>query len=743
MSVSWMLLLKSGRQSFARLGLTTAAVALGIVLVCGFMAGINGIMGRSTGGSAISLAAHQASRKEASQQPINGVEPLRISNVARLGNASKWHGQLIQTYSIYGTAKSPQFAKLKTPGPGEYYLSRALADAVAQYPDDNILARFGKNTKYLGVLPSEYTASPDALMMVRGASAEEVAASDDVAKAQGQASYFANVYRTDANGLKSNIGLDPISIITFGVGGAILLFPIVIFVSVATQLGAAQREKRYAALRLIGATKRQVTRILLLESLLASVAGVVIGLGALWLLQAPLQQFKMDGMRFNPGDLALTAGQYALIIGLTLGLTTFVNWRRMRRAQISPLGVSRSIEKVKKLRGWRALVPAAGIAIFAWLSSKPGLDWLTANKESAMPILLLMAALLLVMFGLILAGGWLTNKLSLLAARWANNGSMLIAGKRTAVHSRTVFRGVSGVVLALFAGSFYLTATSGIENLNIQAIKDNGYSQLKHGTAAVIGRSLPGDMAKRLQQESYVTSVATVYPREDGNAIRCQDLARYTEHTCPTNARPDQFALLNFDAPVVKSVSLINDKVDTNGAKEYLVAVKSDDNIEKLRSMVVVHANQYDLTYVVSGTDSKKPHINPTIREFANLAYVGIGVTLFVAVASLIVSTIGGLMERRRSLYTLRLGGMRLVQLKRLVMVESVAPLVITSILSCSIGVWTGAVFTKMFSTTLKPVLTPTYFAIVGIGLAAAIIGIYLILPMVDKLTRAEANQTE
>ena len=742
MSVSWMLLQKSGRQSFARLGLTTAAVALGIVLVCGFMAGINGIMGR-TGGSAISLAAHQASRKEASQQPINGVEPLRISNVARLGNASKWHGQLIQTYSIYGTAKSPQFAKLKTPGPGEYYLSRALADAVAQYPDDNILARFGKNTKYLGVLPSEYTASPDALMIVRGASAEEVAASDDVAKAQGQASYFANVYRTDANGLKSNIGLDPISIIIFGVGGAILLFPIVIFVSVATQLGAAQREKRYAALRLIGATKRQVTRILLLESLLASVAGVVIGLGAFWLLQMPLQQFKMDGMRFNPGDLALTAGQYALIIGLTLGLTTFVNWRRMRRAQISPLGVSRSIEKVKKLRGWRALVPALGIAIFVWLSSKPGLDWLTANKESAMPILLLMAALLLVMFGLILAGGWLTNKLSLLAARWANNGSMLIAGKRTAVHSRTVFRGVSGVVLALFAGSFYLTATSGIENLNIQAIKDNGYSQLKHGTAAVIGRSLPGDMAKRLQQESYVTSVATVYPREDGNAIRCQDLARYTEHTCPTNARPDQFALLNFDAPVVKNVSLINDKVDPNGAKEYLVAVKSDDDIEKLRSMVVLHANQYDLTYVVSGTDSKKPHINPTIREFANLAYVGIGVTLFVAVASLIVSTIGGLMERRRSLYTLRLGGMRLVQLKRLVMVESVAPLVITSILSCSIGVWTGAVFTKMFSTTLKPVLTPTYFAIVGIGLAAAIIGIYLILPMVDRLTRVEANQTE
>ena len=741
MSVSWMLLQKSGRQSFARLGLTTAAVALGIVLVCCFTAGINGIKGRASG-LAINTAAYQAARGAAEQKPIEGVEPLKIGGTWR-GDASKWRGQSIQSYSMYGTAKSPQFAKLKTPRPGEYYLSKALADAVAQHPEDNILARFGKNTKYLGVIPSEYVASPDALMMVRGASAEEVAESDAFTKSQGQPSYFADVYRTDTNGLKSNAVFDPVAIIVFGVGGTILLFPIVIFVSVATQLGAAQREKRYAALRLIGATKQQVGLVLMLESLLASVVGVLIGLGAFWLLQAPLQAFKMDGMRFNPSDLALTSTQYALIIGLTLGLTMFVNWRRMRRAQISPLGVSRSLEKVKKLRVWRALVPATGIAIFAWLSSKPGLDWLAENKESAMPTLLLMVALLLVMFGLILAGGWLTNKLSLLAARWANNASMLIAGKRTAVHSRTIFRSVSGVVLALFAGSFYLTATSGIEGLNAQAVKDNGFSQLKRGTAVVIGRSLPGDMAEQLQQKSYITSVATIYPREDGDAIRCQDLAMYTEHACPNSAQPDQFALLNFDKPVVKKVSLINDRVDTNGAKEYLVTLKSDDDIEKLRTLVTAKANQYDLTYAVSGTDAKKPHINPTIREFADLAYVGIGVTLFVAVASLIVSTIGGLMERRRSLYTLRLGGMRLAQLKRLVMVESAAPLLITSILSCSLGVWTGAVFTSTFSTTLKPVLTPTYFAIVGIGLAAAIIGIYLILPMVDKLTRVEANQTE
>ena len=65
---------------------------------------------------------------------------------------------------------------------------------------------------------------------------------------------------------------------------------------IAKQLGGVQREKRYAALRLIGATKKQVTRVILLESLIASIVGVVIGLVAFWLFQAPRQNFEMgDG----------------------------------------------------------------------------------------------------------------------------------------------------------------------------------------------------------------------------------------------------------------------------------------------------------------------------------------------------------------------------------------------------------------------------------------------------------------
>ena len=40
MSVSWLLLKKSGRQSMMRLGLTAAAISLGIVMLCYMAIGI-------------------------------------------------------------------------------------------------------------------------------------------------------------------------------------------------------------------------------------------------------------------------------------------------------------------------------------------------------------------------------------------------------------------------------------------------------------------------------------------------------------------------------------------------------------------------------------------------------------------------------------------------------------------------------------------------------------------------------
>lgn len=729
MSISWTLLKKSGRQSFARLGLTAMAIAIGVMLIGYFTAGVNGLIGLGNRSNYLSKLVG------AEQKPVPGIKPARIDRPYR-GNITDWHGRSIEQLKIYSTAETFKFPELKVMQPGEYYLSPALKKAIDEHPTDDILARFGRFNKYLGTVPEKYLATPDSLLIISGVDAKEVKEHDV---------HYSKIYRSGFDGNSTPYGAT--SIIVLSVGGAILLFPIVVFVSVATQLGATQREKRYAALRLVGATKRQVNYILILESLLASAVGVAIGLVGFQLLQAPLLNFRINGERMWPSDMRLSVLQYLVIIALTLGLTAFINWRRMRRAQISPLGVSHTLEKVKKLRVWRIIVPAIGIGLFAWLSTKDGRQWVTSNATSTAPSLVFVGAFLMIMFGLVLSGSWLTNKIALLCTRLSSNASVLIASKRTAVHSRAIFRSVSGVVLALFAGSFYLIATSGLERYSFQTIKDNGYSQLRDNTVIIISDVLPDHFDERLAKSPYISSVATIYSLEDesgGNAVRCRDLSRYTDKTCPIGTKPDQFALINFMKPVVKNVPIAKN-VDTTKPKNYLATIKSQDYIEKLRTFVTTNADTsgYTSNYLTSGHIAKQPRINPTIRSLADLAYAGIGVTLFVAIASLIVSTIGGLIERRRSLYTLRLSGMRLAQLKRLIMIESVAPLLLTSILSCIIGVWTGAAFTTIFSTTLHPTLTPTYFGIVGGGLLVAIIGIYLLLPMVDRLTRADANQTE
>ena len=748
MSVSWLLLKKSGRQSMMRLGLTAAAISLGIVMLCYIAAGVNGLVGHQN--RAIISNAILTAKRTPQKPQATGQEPLKAGGIER-GNKTEWRGKTISVISLQGTEKSVKFAKMDTPKAGEYYLSKGLAEAIVEHPEDKLLERFGNLTTNLGTLPEDYTTSPDELSLVKGVSAEEVEKADQYAKKSGQPSDYTNVYITDVNGKAQSVGFDPISLMLLVVGGSILLFPIVTFVAVATQLGGAQREKRYAALRLVGATKGQVARVLLLESLLASLVGVVLGLVIFTLTQSSLYGFSYGGMRFWPADLALQWHQYIVIVGVTLGLTTYVNWRRMRKAQLSPLGVSRLAEKTKKLRMWRVIPLAFGLSIFGWMASKPGHDWITErSSESSIPTFILLAALLSVMFGLVLAGGWLTNKIARIVARYARSGSALIAGKRIAVHSQTVFRSVSGVVLALFAGSFYLSAVSGIDALNASSVANNGYSQLRSNAVAITSQdhTLQPNLQKVLSEQPYITNVAPMYPVAGGNgritrAIRCSDLAIYTDHTCPSGAQGDHYALLDFNGAVVKTVSLAEQPVNTNGPKDYLLTVAHSNDVEKVRALTYARQTPRDFLYIRSGDFEKHPQINPVIKNFAEMAYAGMGVTLFVAVASLIVSTIGGLFERRRSLYTLRLGGMRLGQLKRLIMTESLVPLLSVSLLSCAIGVWVGTIFVTTFSASLKPKLSPLYFGIVGGGLVAAIIGIYLVLPMVRKLTDPEANQTE
>ncbi|QIU86704.1 FtsX-like permease family protein [Trueperella pyogenes] len=68
-----------------------------------------------------------------------------------------------------------------------------------------------------------------------------------------------------------------------------MLFPVVILISIAAKLGSVQREQRYAALRLVGATNKQILSIVTFESLVAAVVGYALGALAYLATSAPLR----------------------------------------------------------------------------------------------------------------------------------------------------------------------------------------------------------------------------------------------------------------------------------------------------------------------------------------------------------------------------------------------------------------------------------------------------------------------
>ena len=245
-----------------------------------------------------------------------------------------------------------------------------------------------------------------------------------------------------------------------------------------------------------------------------------------------------------------------------------------------------------------------------------------------------------------------------------------------------------------------------------------------------------------LRQQPYIVSATASPANSDGTVITCQNLAIYTRLTCPDNSKPSDEVLLNFDAATVDNVEILKQKAVTPSTS-YLVKLGSNNDLDKLRTFVASNIGDSTAAYVVSGTYAQIPIINPVISELANLAYIGMGVTLFVAIASLIVSTIGGLLERRRSFVTLRLGGMTVSQMKQTVMIESLIPLLSVSIIACGLGVWVGWVFVSAMSDSAKPTLTAPYFIIVIGSLIIAALAIRQILPVLGKMTRPEENQTE
>lgn len=227
-----------------------------------------------------------------------------------------------------------------------------------------------------------------------------------------------------------------------GVVAGGLLFPVLIFIGTATRLSAARREQRFAAMRLVGATPKQIGVVAAVEATTAAVTGTAVGFLLFFAFRGSLASIPFTGMPFFPSDMSLGILDVLLVaLGVPAGAAVAAAVS-LRRVRISPLGVTRRVTP-RPPRAYR-LIPlllGVGVLVFA-LGYRPP----TSDGQAAV----FLPGLLLIMTGLVLAGPWLTMVGARVMARYASRPATLIAARRLADNPKAGFRAISGIMLALF-----------------------------------------------------------------------------------------------------------------------------------------------------------------------------------------------------------------------------------------------------------------------------------------------------
>ncbi|MFD0559144.1 FtsX-like permease family protein [Stackebrandtia endophytica] len=236
----------------------------------------------------------------------------------------------------------------EVPAPGELAVSPALA-SLLESPEGKLLQpRFDYSiTQIIG---DEGLIGPSYYVYYLGT--DDLVAGDDA-------------YRIDHIGNQGGEPLPPMLLLLGLTAITILLLSVVLFVGVASRFGSESRDRRLAALRLIGADRAMARRVAAGEALLGAVFGLIAGLvffliGRQFVEFISLWEISVFATDVNPMP-ALIPIIFLMVPFLTVGVT----WLSMRKLIVEPLGVFRQAQGRKRQVWWRIAIPVVGLAIMA------------------------------------------------------------------------------------------------------------------------------------------------------------------------------------------------------------------------------------------------------------------------------------------------------------------------------------------------------------------------------------------
>ncbi len=755
------LTLNGGREAAVRLAVTSAAVALGVGLLLVALAGMN------------ALNAQNARTAWLNSGPLPGIvnapgSPLRGHSTSSakplwwLLRTDHFGNQTIYQVDVAATGPgSPVPSGIpRLPGPGQFYASPALSRLLWSTPANELTDRFPGHQ--IGIIGPTALPSPSSLIIVVGDSAQQLS------KVPGAAQITSINTNANIGGIAGGFHTSMLQTI-LAVGVLALLLPVLVFIGTAARLAAARREQRFAAMRLVGATPRQIAVISTVEASIAALCGVAIGFGLFYGIRPALTNVAFTGQRFAPGDLSLGPIDVVVVaIGVPIAAAVSARFA-MRRALISPLGVSRRVTPPAP-RAYRLAPLVAGIGELVYFvvvghpKSTGGQTWAYLSGG------------FLIIAGLVVAGPWLTMVGARSTARRAQRPAALLAGRRLADNPSGAFRTISGLIIALFAASASVgvlttilayggTAKGGtvasetlLEELgHVASVGVNGHRPPATATTTT-KTAVPPALLGELASIPNVRGATVVYSEpgagQDSSAglVLCSQLAHTPAiGTCAAGADIGRLSGLNpfpsgqhptLSEHVWPAVDITPQQlrdlspraivVQTNGSTAALERARTD--------LEVAFPDQQQTPATFGEIDASDRR---TITEVQQIAHVVIVASLIIAGCSLAVSVTAGISDRKRPFSLLRLAGAPLRVLRRMVVLEAAVPLLVISVFSAGLGFLAAGLFlSSQLGYSLRPPGIDYYLLVLG-GIVASLAIIASTLPLIERIAGPEVARNE
>ena len=656
---------------------------------------------------------------------------------------TRFRGRDIRGRLLQGDAFPPGLTR--APRPGEVFVSPALRD-VLETPDARRLLAPRIPGRVAGTIDADGLVGPTDLAFYAGVR--------DLAAGPG-------VRRLDHFGSSAPpTSLDPVIALLVVIVLVALLLPVAVLVGAAVRTGGEERDRRLAALRLIGADQRMVRRIAAGEALISAGAGLVLGALAFAILRTFADRISIWDTSVYPGDVTPSPLLGAAVLAGVPAAAVLVSLLALRRVVAEPLGVVRRAEASRSRRlWWRLLLPALGLLALVPAAAEDAQD--VGELQVALGVIVLLVGVAALL-------PWVVERV--VGRLGGGRVAWQLAVRRLQLDPGGPARAVSGITVAV-AGAIAL-------QMVFTGIQDD----FKQDTSADVGRAtllaqLDGSgvsaagLGQRLREVDGARSVAALArytSDEPGPALTVAPCAALKEVAAITDCRDgDSFVAgarprgeLTFGATtrwVPASVETVPVRKDPTG----LVRTGLFATPGALRGTTLPRPHVFAWVRTTSDDAQERvrnaaaavdPRINVqqlrrirTDGEFAQLRramLIGASIVIGLIGLSLLLTALEQLRERRRLLAVLVAFGTPRATLSWSVLWQSALPVALGIGIAATTGIALGSVLLRILGTPVR-ISWADVAAMAGVGVLVVLLVTAASLPVLWRAIRPEALRTE